>query len=173
MKTLLSLIFLLFIPFQESPPQIQKVNIQIHGLVCSLCTKSVEESVSKLDFVDQVQANLALTQAEVTFKSNAKISFYQLARAVERAGFSVGGLVVYLESTSQPLPPKGILKSTEGFIFQNVGEEILGNDGILALQLVGVDFMEKKEFKKNWGKYAYKGKNSVENTFMVAAPRRP
>src|SRR5688500_13143650 len=65
------------------------VDIGINGLTCSMCSRSVEMSLRRLDFVHNVLMSLETTEGRIFFKQNASINLDQIAKAVVDAGFSV------------------------------------------------------------------------------------
>ena len=69
--------------------QFVSAEIGVNGLTCSACTRSVEMSIRKLDFVQDVQMDLENTKGTITFKPGTKIDIEKVAKAVINAGFSV------------------------------------------------------------------------------------
>jgi copper chaperone CopZ len=65
------------------------VEVGVNGLTCSQCTRSVEMSIRKLEFVEDVQMDLEHTNGKITFKKGAQVSIDRIAQAVIDAGFSV------------------------------------------------------------------------------------
>ena len=92
---LLFIVFFLIGSVFTSYAQFVSAEIGVDGLTCSACTKSVEMSLRKLDFVQDVQMNLENTNGKVTFKPGALIYIDKIAKAVDNAGFSVS----YLHAT--------------------------------------------------------------------------
>lgn len=69
--------------------QFTVIRVGVDGLTCSQCSRSVEMRLRKLDFIKDVQMDLANTRAVLKLKPNALITFSQVAKAVTDAGFSV------------------------------------------------------------------------------------
>lgn len=63
--------------------------IGIDGLTCSACSFSTEQSIRKLDFVENVNMELNENMATITFKKDKEISIDAIVRRVYAAGFSV------------------------------------------------------------------------------------
>ena len=63
--------------------------VGIDGLTCSACSRSVEMSIRKLDFVDSVIMNLEHTEGKIIFKKSSKIEIVKIGQAIVNAGFSV------------------------------------------------------------------------------------
>lgn len=83
------IILFLFVTVSACSAAIRYVSIGVDGLTCSMCTRSVEMSVRKLDFVDSVVMDLVNTEGRVYIKKNADADFRRIARAITNAGFSV------------------------------------------------------------------------------------
>jgi len=72
--------------------QFQSAELGISGLTCSACSKSVEMSLRKVSFVENITMNLERTEAKVIFKTGNPVEIEKLARAVMDAGFSLSYL---------------------------------------------------------------------------------
>jgi copper chaperone CopZ len=83
--------------------QFSKVEIGVDGLTCSMCTRSTELSIRKLDFVDSVKMDLTNTNGVITFKKGMPVSVEKIAQAVKNAGFSVRYLKADFSLASQVL----------------------------------------------------------------------
>src|SRR5580693_7986784 len=88
---LLSLLFIVALCYSafSASAQFQSVFIGVNGLTCSQCTRTVEMSIRKLDFVAGVEMNLEHTEGKIILKKNARADMDKIARAVVNAGFSV------------------------------------------------------------------------------------
>src|SRR4051812_38883306 len=73
----------------QSSAQFKSAMVGVNGLTCSACTRTVEMSIRKLDFVQDVTMNLENTEGKIVFKENADVDISKVARAVTDAGFSV------------------------------------------------------------------------------------
>ncbi|MBK9961502.1 MAG: heavy-metal-associated domain-containing protein [Saprospiraceae bacterium] len=65
-----------------------EIQIGINGLTCSLCCKTVEESIRRLHFVEDVKMDLINTVATVRITDSVS-DLDKLVKAVVNAGFSV------------------------------------------------------------------------------------
>jgi hypothetical protein len=131
---------------------IKWADVGVNGLTCSMCSRSVEMSVRRLDFVDRVEMSLETTEGRIYFKPGALIDLNQLARAVVNAGFSVR--FVRLEISFDDIT----LNKDGSFVFQGQPYQWLdfhnppANQA--ALKLVDEDFLPRKEsalWKKKLG----------------------
>jgi copper chaperone CopZ len=73
----------------ESFAGLKWVDVGVDGLTCSMCTRSVEMSLRRLDFVDSVVMSLENTEGRIFFQENMPVNLNEVARAVVNAGFSV------------------------------------------------------------------------------------
>jgi copper chaperone CopZ len=147
---LLFIVFFLIGSISASKAQFVSAELGVGGLTCSACTKAVEMSIRKLDFVQDVQMNLENTTGKITFKAGALIYIDKIAKAVENAGFSV----TYLHATFS----FNSLAVSNNYCFTYVGNQYqfvkVGNktlSGNQTITFIGKDFMTAKEYKK-WSK---------------------
>jgi copper chaperone CopZ len=134
----------------ESFAGIKWADIGVNGLTCSLCSRSVEMSLRRLDFVDSVGMSLETTEGRVYFKSNLPINLDQVAKAVVRAGFSVRFLKVEFTFDDIAVNHDG------SFVYQGQTFEWLDfknkpDKKPVALKLVDENFLPKKE-SNQWKK---------------------
>src|SRR6187431_3024795 len=80
---------ILFLVSLVSKGQVSKVSLQASGLTCSMCSNAINKSLSSLDYVEKVSANIKNSTFEITFRQGAKVNFDELKKKVEVAGFSV------------------------------------------------------------------------------------
>ncbi len=89
MKYIINIGLLLFLSINVLQAQFTQADIAVNGLTCSQCSRSVEMSLKRLDFVAAVEMNLQQPTAHIIFKKDKKIDFSKLASAVKDAGFAV------------------------------------------------------------------------------------
>jgi copper chaperone CopZ len=121
---------------------IQSISIGVNGLTCSQCTRSVEMSIRKLDFVDSVAMDLEKTEGMIYLKQGASVDLRKVAKAVTNAGFSVRFLRIQVDFDG--------LASTNCFSigpdsFQFIDESKKPSGTKAELMLIGDEFMPKKE----------------------------
>lgn len=125
------------------------VDVGVNGLTCSMCTRSVEMSLKRLDFVEKVEMDLETTEGRIFFKEGAPVDLNALAKAVVNAGFSVRFLKLQLSFDDIPLKDDG------SFVFQGQSYQWLGFQnkvkGPVSLRLVDENFLPKKE-RAEWRK---------------------
>ncbi len=122
--------------------QIDTVKIQVTGLTCSSCSKSVEEKISLIDFVSAVKMNLNLNEATVLIDFSKQVDWDILAKAVYDAGFSVGAFYVPdCERVTYNINGKQCAYS---YIYIG-GQQAFLSTGYV--RLVGKRFMDKKTYR--------------------------
>ena len=127
--------------------QFQNVYIGVNGLTCSQCSRTVEMSIRKLDFVDDVQMNLEHTEGKIILKKNKKADIEKIAQAVVNAGFSVRYLQADL-AIDNSMTTSGACINYKGdqYVFTQAPNEPL--KGTVKLKFIGKKYLPKNEFKK-------------------------
>ena len=72
---------------------IKKVTLMASGLTCSMCSKAIFKTLTKLDFVEEVKVDIEKSMYILTFKTGKKVEIDQIKLAVTGAGFGVQSLV--------------------------------------------------------------------------------
>lgn len=146
LKSTLILTLILFC-IQKGFAQFTLAEIGVNGLTCSQCSRSVEMSLLKLDFIKDVQMNLENTVGKITFKKGAEVSLKKIAKAVTGAGFSVGYFRIAYSFNNQDVGSGVSLVNASGeFCFVNT--EIKKLHGEVLLTVVNKEFMPKLEYKR-------------------------
>lgn len=66
----------------------ENVTLNVKGMSCGHCVKSVEGSVGALDGVNEVKVNLDAGQVEVSF-DNGKVTVDKIKEAIDDQGYDV------------------------------------------------------------------------------------
>lgn len=132
---------------QKGLGQFTVAEIGVNGLTCSQCSRSVEMSLLKLDFVKEVQMNLENTNGKITFKKGIEVNLKKIAKAVTDAGFSVGYLrVAYAFDNLDISNPASFSNASGQFCFVNT--ELKKLHGEILLTVINKEFMPNSEYKK-------------------------
>jgi len=75
----------------------QKAELQVNGLTCSMCNLSVYKSLQKVSFIDSVKTQLNSSVYTLTLKPGEYIDPSSIKKQVEDAGFSVGALRLFFQ----------------------------------------------------------------------------
>lgn len=86
----------------ECPAQFSRGELGLNGLTCSQCSKSIEQQLKKIPYIDRIHMDLEKTTATVYFKKGSQVAPEALAKAVENAGFSLRYLKVELDASQRP-----------------------------------------------------------------------
>ena len=140
----LSIYFFLIVP--QTKAQFSEAEIGVNGLTCSQCSRSVEFSIKKLDFVKEVQMDLEHTQGKINFKPGMKVYIEKIAKAVEDAGFSVRYLTADFVFDNITINA-GYCFPYENRLYQFVKTETKNLKGTTQLKFIGKSFLPKKEYK--------------------------
>jgi copper chaperone CopZ len=129
--------------------QFISAEIGINGLTCSACSRSVELSLRKLEFVQEVQMNLENTLGTITFKPGSKVNIERIAKAVINAGFSVRYLTAVLKTDTAIATSNNycFTYGNDTYQFVRVTAKSLQNN--ITLKFIGKEFLSSKEYK-NW-----------------------
>jgi len=128
--------------------QINKVVIQASGLTCSMCSNAINKALKSIDYVDHVVPDIKNSSFEISFKSNAAVSYDQLKKKVEGAGFFVAKLEATIMfdhvnvSNDAHIEVDGIM-----YHFLHVNGNTLNGENVL--RIVDKGFVSAKEYKKN------------------------
>ncbi|ANU24318.1 copper chaperone CopZ [Planococcus donghaensis] len=69
----------------------EQINLQVSGMSCQHCVKSVEESVMALPGIEKVEVSLATNSVDVAYDASA-VDVGQIAEAIEDQGYDVATL---------------------------------------------------------------------------------
>jgi len=70
-------------------PRTQHVTLQVSGMMCSNCSKSLESNLNKLKGAENVTADYSTGCASFDCPASAKVTKAQLKQAVADAGFTL------------------------------------------------------------------------------------
>jgi len=148
---------------QHSIAGIKWVDVGVNGLTCSMCTRSVEMSLRKLDFVDSVVMSLETTEGRIFLEQNVPVNFEQIAKAVVNAGFSVRFMKLGLSFEDVSVGINGLFE-LRGQSFQWIRFNKERNQGTIVLKLIDEGFLPKKEAVK------FKEVIEIKNSNQTAKP---
>jgi copper chaperone CopZ len=81
---------------QEAPRQIE---VTILGMSCPFCAYGVEQKLTKLDGIEDLEIVLETGIATLTLEDGADVSNDEIQKQVKEAGFEAAGIVRNFEST--------------------------------------------------------------------------
>jgi copper chaperone CopZ len=161
------LILLLCFVAGSARAQFRAVYIGVNGLTCSQCSRTVEMSIRKLDFVADVQMNLEHTEGKIILKEDKKTDMEKIAQAVVDAGFSVRYLHADLAVDVSVIPSGScFIYKGDGYTFPQPPKNPL--KGVVKLKFVGKKYMGKNELKKAPAFSADKCKGATGKVYQVS-----
>ena len=124
--------------------QINKSEIIGTGLTCSMCSNAIYKQLKSLSSVEDVDADLNTNTFTVTAKNNQTLDPVQLKEAVEKAGFFVGSMMVYVDGSK--VKNQELTLNGNNLVFL---DKISGSGKDHKMQVVDAGFVTSKQFKKN------------------------
>lgn len=144
MKSLFFSFIITFFPSKISFAQFVKAELNVFGTTSSLNTRSIEKALEKLAFIDVIEADLEEVSFTLTFRENAKVSPEKIAKAVRKAGFSVG----YLKISNDFKSSSSKCYENQNIAFTFLNDEKEFKAGIYEVVFVHKDLLSKKIFKE-------------------------
>jgi copper chaperone CopZ len=146
MRTLLLIIVitLLAVPSQA---QFSKATLQATGLTCAMCNNAINKALQAVPFVESVRSDIRNAAFNIKFKSTAEVDIDALKKAVEDAGFSVGGLKLTGEFQNVKVEnDRHVTIGNTSFHFLNITGQTLNGESTITV--VDKNFLTTKQFKK-------------------------
>lgn len=135
--------------------QINKAEIVATGLTCSMCSNAIYKQLQKIPNTEKVETNLNTNTFTVYLKKGNLTKPLELKENIEKAGFFVGSLIVYLPSESLKINTKSsIIQGSTEFLFLDENAKIETKQTKLKIYEKG--FLTSKEFKQVSKAYAKK-----------------
>jgi hypothetical protein len=116
----ISILSLIVLATLTQAQPISQIKIGVNGLTCSACTRSVEMSLLRLNFVDSVAMSLENTEGIIYTKELMPLDFNKVAKAVTDAGFSVRFLEANITLDNSSINENGCF-TLAGINFQWLG----------------------------------------------------
>lgn len=133
--------------FLSSHAQVRKIFLQASGLTCSMCSNAINKSLSSLEGVTAVRANIRTSSFEIALSEGSSVSFDQVRKRVEDAGFFVAGLeAIVLFSHTAVTNDSHVRVAGAVFHFLHVRDQEL--NGEFRIKVLDKGFVTAKEFKK-------------------------
>ncbi len=146
MKTLKIFIIFLITAISAANAQFTKAELQVSGLTCSMCSKATEKSLRTLNFIGDIKADLNRNVFIISFKKDMPISFEQISKKVENAGFFVNNLKVGLNTDNIKINNNSFIYAGDTYRIVNPKEKPLS--GLIMFTLVDKGFAPAAVYKK-------------------------
>lgn len=146
MKKLLLLLLVIFLGlFAEA--QFSKARLQATGLTCALCSNAINKALQKLPFVIAVNADIKNSAFNISFKPGQEVEIAALRKAVEDAGFFVGGLQLTGVFTDMKVGNDDKVRIGKNEVrFLDTEKQTL--NGEKTIRILNKEYLTAKDFKK-------------------------
>ena len=151
--SLVILFVLVFYNPVKSLAGLKWIEVGINGLTCSLCSRSVENSLGRLAFVSKVEMKLEETEAKIFLKENEEVDLLKIEKAIASAGFSIRFLKLAINFNDVVLASDGFFSlKGNNFYWQKPATNPTNPNTILkVVDPVFLSGKEKTFWKKNIG----------------------
>lgn len=149
MKTIkITIAFLMLLAIHKvSAQQITNVEMQVTGLTCSMCSQATEKSLRTLPYISEVTPDLNRNLFVLTFNKGEAVSFDQLNKKVQDAGFSVGKLEATINFNQAQIDDNGqAIVGTHVYRFANAKNKVL--NGPVKVSVIDKNFISNSAFKQ-------------------------
>lgn len=127
--------------------QIKSATLTASGLTCSMCSKSIYKSLSKVPFIKNVDVNVEKSTFTLQFKDGANVVPDDIKKAVEDAGFSVASFQVTMSFDKTEVYNDAHVKiGGNTFHFMNVDRKMLQGDKTVTI--IDKNYLPVKSYKK-------------------------
>ena len=142
------------------------VDIGVNGLTCSLCSRSVEMSLRKLDFIEKVDMSLEKTEGRIFIKAGKVVDMKRMASAVKDAGFSVRFFRLEFAFDDVTVDHNGSFVY-QGQVYHWLQFENKPVRGEVALKLIDDGFLPRKESSELKKKLGFDNESTGQKIFHV------
>ena len=138
-----SLVILSFVFVIIANAQITKVEIMATGLTCSMCSNAINNQLKTIDEVENVDIDLNKNLFIVRLKNNNTLSPKTFKGKVEKAGFFVVSMVIFINFRNQTVEDN---KQIDKYIFIDTKAQTL--NGVAKVRVLDKGYVTTKEHKK-------------------------
>ncbi len=160
MKKIILIIQICLIAFVTNA-QIAKVEIMATGLTCSMCSNAINKQLKTLAEVEKVDIDLNKNLFVITLKADNKLTPKTFKDKVEKAGFFVGSMVLFMNFNNLAVEDN---KQMGNYIFIDTKAQTLNS--IAKVKLLDKGYVTTKEYKKLsklYAKYSSYNKGNDDN----------
>jgi copper chaperone CopZ len=146
--------------------QILWVEIGVNGLTCSQCTRTVEMSIRKLDFIKDVHMDLEKTSGNISFKPGMHVNIEKIADAVTNAGFSVRYLDAGIVFDHVDIR-NGYCYPLDGNFYQFTETDTAKLNGETRVKFLGKKYLPAKEYRKLKSEFVSKCSKPEQQDYFI------
>ena len=138
---------ILWFTIQNTKAQIAKAEIMATGLTCSMCSNAIYKQLIAQQGVEKVGVDLNTNTFVVFLNKNNQVTPKILKEKVEKAGFFVGSMVIYLPFENLKITDNLLVKENNlSLTFIKAKPKTL--NGITPLKILNKGYVTQKEYKK-------------------------
>jgi len=127
--------------------QMKSAKLTASGLTCSMCSRSIYKSLTKLSFIKTVDADVETSSFNIQFKEGSKVVLDDVKKAVQNAGFSVASMQVTASFLSEAVSDDAHITLDGSYIhFVNAPKQTLQGDRTFTV--IDKGFLTAAEHKK-------------------------
>ncbi len=127
--------------------QIKSATLTASGLTCSMCSKAIFKSLSKIAFIKNIDVDVEKSTYTLQFKEGEKIILDDVKKAVTDAGFAVADLQVTMTfNNAEVFNDAHVTVDGNTFHFLNVTKQTLQGDK--TVRLIDKNYVTSAEHKK-------------------------
>ncbi|OJW81517.1 MAG: hypothetical protein BGO69_09005 [Bacteroidetes bacterium 46-16] len=144
--------------------QIKSVSLTASGLTCSMCSKAIYKSLTKIPDIQDIDVDIKNSSYRITFREGKNVSLDAIRKAVENAGFSVASLKVTANFTKTAVGPDSPISLQGGtYLFVRTPRQTI--EGTQTFTVVDKNYLPANEHKKYAKEIAMQ--TSKENVYHV------
>lgn len=144
-KSLIVMMMVLVATVAEA--QFTRATLQATGLTCAMCSNAINKALQKVPFVESVRSDIKNSSFSIVFKTGMEVNADELKKAVEDAGFAIGGLKLTGNFSAVSIDAAGHAKiGSMLYHFLGAGGQVL--NGEYTVSVVDKNFVTAKQFKK-------------------------
>lgn len=140
-------LILTLLGFLNVKAQIQKAELVATGLTCSMCSNSIYKKLTAINGVDSVQIDLNANLFTIYLNKNQTLTPNDFKEAVEKAGFFIGSLVLYMPKENVN-DIYGSVLITKNATFRILKQEKEIKQNLLKVKVINKGYVTAKEYKK-------------------------
>ncbi|MFW0739624.1 heavy-metal-associated domain-containing protein [Flavobacterium sp. T12S277] len=146
----------------KSYSQITKAEIMATGLTCSMCSNAINKQLKSFTEVDSIGTDLNTNTFTVYFKKDNSLEPKVLKKAVEKAGFFVGSMVLTAKFHVDKIEDNTTLKVDDAtYTFIDIKKPVEHAEA--KYRVLDKGFVTQKEYKKLLKSYSKYPDYATEN----------
>jgi copper chaperone CopZ len=158
--------------YSGAKAQLNSVEVAVDGFTCSLCAKSVENSLRQLPFVSNVKMDLNKNIASIFFIKDRLVDIHKIAKKVYDSGYTVRYIHANCSFSDVKCSDYSIYKiGSDEYHFLDMGMNII--NGTFTIVFLNKKLISKKEYPhwEVWIKEDVKRNGKNDNAYYVTLLR--